>query len=188
MKVIKEDDQYLKMANSGELMEIPDYPHYFTTKDGRIWSVFSQRYLKPQKNNNGHLYVYLYKKGKKSKKYIHRLILETYVGPCPEGMESCHNNGICDDNCLENLRWDTHKNNGADSMKHGILKNRYVPRGSKAGSAKLTEYQAKLIFNTYHSPEKEWTQYELADWFGVSQRAIWAIVNKRSWVHIHESL
>lgn len=30
---------------------------------------------------------------------IHRLVLETFVGPRPEGMECCHNNDDPSDNC-----------------------------------------------------------------------------------------
>lgn len=50
---------------------------------------------------------------------IHRLVLETFVGPCPEGMEACHNNGNPADNRVENLRWDTHIANMADQRVHG---------------------------------------------------------------------
>lgn len=46
---------------------------------------------------------------------VHVLVLETFVGPRPAGMEACHNNGICTDNRLSNLRWDTHAANEADS-------------------------------------------------------------------------
>ena len=50
---------------------------------------------------------------------VHRLVLKAFVGPCPEGMEACHNNGDAWDNRLENLRWDTRKNNHQDKIKHG---------------------------------------------------------------------
>lgn len=52
-------------------------------------------------------------------RYVHRLVLEAFVGPCPPGMETCHNNGDRFDNRLENLRWDTPSNNGRDKAKHG---------------------------------------------------------------------
>lgn len=51
--------------------------------------------------------------------YVHRLVLEAFVGPCPESMEGCHNNGDKSDNRLENLRWDTRSSNSFDAMKHG---------------------------------------------------------------------
>jgi hypothetical protein len=39
------------------------------------------------------------------------MVLFAFVGPCPEGMECCHENDVRDDNRIENLRWDTHANN-----------------------------------------------------------------------------
>ncbi len=53
---------------------------------------------------------------------IHRIVLEAFKGPCPEGMEACHNDGIPHHNRPENLRWDTHYNNMQDAKKHGVLR------------------------------------------------------------------
>lgn len=71
----------------------------------------------------GHLCISL-SKNKKSKNYgVHQLILFTFKGPCPLGMEACHNNGIPWDNRSINLRWDTHKNNYLDYVKHSNIDN-----------------------------------------------------------------
>lgn len=50
---------------------------------------------------------------------VHRLVLLAFVGPCPAGMEACHNNGIPSDNRIENLRWDTPSANTYDKVRHG---------------------------------------------------------------------
>ncbi|OZC60037.1 hypothetical protein CH276_18855 [Rhodococcus sp. 06-470-2] len=50
---------------------------------------------------------------------VHRLVLEAFVGPCPVGLEGCHNNGIGKDNRLTNLRWDTPSENQLDKVRHG---------------------------------------------------------------------
>lgn len=73
--------------------------------------------------------------------YVHRLVLEAFVGACPEGMEACHypdRHG--DNNNLENLRWDTHKANAADSSIHGTR-----VRGERCGSAKLDDETVRHI-------------------------------------------
>lgn len=59
--------------------------------------------------------------GRNNTRRVHRLVLEAFVGPCPDGMECCHNNGIRDDNRVENLRWDTHAGNQADKVAHGTI-------------------------------------------------------------------
>lgn len=50
---------------------------------------------------------------------VHRLVLAAFVGPCPSGMEGCHNDGNPLNNSVDNLRWDTHRNNEADKRRHG---------------------------------------------------------------------
>lgn len=62
--------------------------------------------------------VGLSRHGKKSRHSVHRLVLQAFVGPCPDGMEACHNNGDYTDNRLANLRWDTKAENGADKIQH----------------------------------------------------------------------
>lgn len=50
---------------------------------------------------------------------VHRLVLEAFVGPCPDGMECCHANDVHGDNRLENLRWDTPSANARDKIRNG---------------------------------------------------------------------
>lgn len=68
----------------------------------------------------GYLYIYLNDwNGKRGQYRVHTLVLEAFVGPCPKGMEACHNNGDKKDNRVKNLRWDTASNNMRDLVKHG---------------------------------------------------------------------
>lgn len=50
---------------------------------------------------------------------VHRLVLEVFVGPCPDGMEGCHSDGNPTNNALTNLRWDTKASNFLDQITHG---------------------------------------------------------------------
>lgn len=52
------------------------------------------------------------------KAYVHRLVMLAFVGPCPEGMEVCHNNDDPEDNRLANLRYGTHAENIGDIVRH----------------------------------------------------------------------
>lgn len=65
------------------------------------------------------LLVVLHRDNKAKTCGVHRLVLEAFVGACPEGMECCHNDGDHTNNNLDNLRWDTHSNNVYDIVRHG---------------------------------------------------------------------
>lgn len=52
-------------------------------------------------------------------RYVHHLVLETFVGPRPPGHVSRHLNGQHDDNSLSNLGWGTQQENIADKFRHG---------------------------------------------------------------------
>lgn len=58
-------------------------------------------------------------KGVVEAKQIHPLVLLAFVGPRPDGMDCCHNDGDPTNNRLDNLRWDTRSGNEADKRIHG---------------------------------------------------------------------
>lgn len=74
---------------------------------------------------------------------VHRLVLAAFVGPCPDGMLACHNNGDPSDNRLANLRWDTQSENMYDKRKHGTdheVNKRECPRGHPLTMPNLCRY------------------------------------------------
>lgn len=83
----------------------------------RLWR---GRELKPKTHSGGYLCVNLWSDGKGRMKYIHRLVLESHVGPPPDGKpEACHNDGDQLNNALANLRWGSPSDNALDRVKHG---------------------------------------------------------------------
>lgn len=74
------------------------------------------RVLKPWSSTSGHLMLCL---GGHKKVGVHRIILQTFVGPAPIGTEACHKNGDPKDNNIENLRWDTRRENNLDRVRLG---------------------------------------------------------------------
>jgi len=69
---------------------------------------------------SGHLHVAFREPGRKQPKtfLVHRMVLEAFVGPCPEGMECCHNDSDPANNRIDNLRWDTRLANTLDRADH----------------------------------------------------------------------
>ena len=65
------------------------------------------RYITGAVNGCGYRQVWV--NGKR--RYLARIVLEAFVGPCPEGHECDHKNRDKLDNGLANLHWVTHSEN-----------------------------------------------------------------------------
>lgn len=87
-----------------------------------VKQTYKARILSGSVGRHGHISVQLGFDGKKVNIQVGRLVLMAFVGMPQEGQECCHNNGIADDNRIENLRWDTHLANNRDRLKHGRYK------------------------------------------------------------------
>lgn len=80
------------------------------------------RILKPGYVRGVHQFVNLSRKrgdGKATSRYVHQLVLEAFVGPCPSGMEVCHWNDDGTDNRLSNLRYASVSENRYDLVRNG---------------------------------------------------------------------
>ncbi len=69
--------------------------------------------------DKGYRQVTFCKDGHATRRLVHHVILETFVGPRPEGLVGCHGNKGVSDNSLSNLRWDTPSSNMYDTVKDG---------------------------------------------------------------------
>jgi HNH endonuclease len=107
---------------------------------------------------------------------VHRLVLMTFVGPCPPGLMGCHNDGNAANNRLSNLRWDTHNSNIQDAVKHGAY-----PVGSRRRTAKLAESDILKIREMLASGS---LQRVVGAAFKVHQKTISRIANGENWKHV----
>lgn len=164
---------------------------YRVGSDGTIWSRWegsgfglrlgtNWRKLKLQAQREGHLHFSTRLRGREheGQKHIlvHRTVLECFVGPCPDGMECCHDDGNPQNNNLDNLRWDTPRANQADRLKHGTSN-----RGSQSPAAKLNEEQVKEILLLLANGK---TQIEIAGQYGVCTDTIGSIHRRINWTHV----
>lgn len=78
---------------------------YGVTEDGEVWSYKYKKFLRPAVHRRGYLYVYLSNNNVSTKKYIHRLVAETYI-PNPENLDTVdHIDENKLNNNVSNLRW-----------------------------------------------------------------------------------
>jgi HNH endonuclease len=142
-----------------ELAEIPGFPGYAASRDGRIWSrrekgsrdasgrltsrlLDQWRPLRPHMHK-GYPQVAPCVNGKNVFKPVHQLILLAWVGPCPDGCEACHNNGNRADASLSNLRWDTRAKNHADKRRHGTALTGIRNPAAKLSDAQIVEIRRR---------------------------------------------
>lgn len=152
----------------------PSLSGYLIGSDGCVWSQAAKRFVGCRISKN---YRGLNVGGRQYK--IHRLVLETFVGPCPNGMESRHFNDIKHDNRLSNLRWGTHLENTDDSKRNGGNARR-GGKGSKNGNARLTAAEVLEIRAAF---AKE-SQAETAKRFGLSNGMVVKIQLGDAWKHL----
>ena len=100
---------------------------------------YRARLLRPT-NSNGYKSVHIGVNGTKYTALVHHLVLAAFLGPKPKGQFGCHNDGNPMNNCLSNLRWDTHKGNMADRKAHGMY-----PSGEDHPMAKFSNETRQKI-------------------------------------------
>lgn len=83
-------------------------------------------------------------------KYVHRLVAETFIGPCPEGMEVCHGPNGKQDNSVSNLRYGTHSENQQDRFRDGTSRNIPVVSGDNTSFVGAKEAGLKSGCNPSH--------------------------------------
>ena len=71
-------------------------------------------------HGGGYMRVVLCQEGRMRTYVVHKLILATFVGPRPEGMDICHADGNPANNRLDNLRYDSRAGNMADNVRLGV--------------------------------------------------------------------
>jgi len=134
------------------------------------------RPIKPATQSDGRKAVFFVRPGD-PKGYnfkVHVLVMEAHVGPRPAGMEICHNDGDASNNYVGNLRYDTHRANCADTLKHGR-----TPKGAKNGMNVLTPEVVLAIIADVDSGK--YLQREVGDRHGVPRTTVSSITNGHTW-------
>jgi hypothetical protein len=172
---------------SEQWKDVVGFPGYEISDQGQVLSRRGRHrpptLLKPLETSvGGYRYVRLYDlDGGSSNVRVHRLVLEAFIGPAPEGMEGRHLNGDPADNRLTNLCWGTPLENADDKRAHGTVSSQTGHAGEEHRAAKLTEEIVITIRARHASGDP---QKFLADEFGVAPCTVSQIVNRRTWQHI----
>lgn len=157
---------------ASDIGRVRSLPRTIVTADGKRRPV-TGRILAPLRHPAGHFMISL---GRGRRAYVHRLVMEAFVGPCPPGMMACHNNGNPADNRLENLRYSSARDNQMDRVPHGTSN-----RGAANGKSILTPDDVVRIRHRLAAGER---QRSIAAAFGVTQCCISDINLGKTWSHL----
>lgn len=163
--------------------DIPSHRGYQVSSEGRVRSLDREvlcrngrtkklkgKLLKPSADPFGYMFVQL---GRGCVRRVHSLVALTFIGPRPEGLYACHEDGVCTNNIKTNIYYGTPKQNQHDRRKHGT-----ALVGEKHPMSRLTERQVGLIRSRYRAGERQKT---LGEEYGVTQSQISNIVNGKAW-------
>ena len=113
---------------------------YAVTEDGQIWSYRSKKFLKPNKNTSGYLYVILYKDENKKHYFIHRVVAENFI-PNPENLlQVNHIDENKTNNAIENLEWCT-----------PVYNTNYGTRNKRASRSKFIPVYCEELHKVFES-------------------------------------
>jgi hypothetical protein len=130
-------------------------------------------------NQNGYRFVGLYRDGIGISFYVHRLVLEAFVGPCPPKHECRHfPDSDRTNNRLENLSWGTRIENTADKYIHGTA---LAAHSETHPSAKLTNAEVRQIREELASGGSDAV---LARRYGIDPSCINNIKHRKTWKHV----
>ena len=155
--------------------EIPGYPGYLITDLGEVISERrgKRSLLKPFMDRDGYRRVNLYVGGKMYQVPVHRLVLETFVGPCPVGWEARHfprrDRWNAD---LANLSWTPKSVNMADKRTHGTWQGHAAHPMAKLSAGEVEQIRSHRGFLS---------GVHLASLFGIAKSHVSAIQLGRAW-------
>lgn len=131
------------------------------------------------KGRRKYLYCSLRKEGKLWSARVHHLVLEAFVGVCPEGLQGCHADDNQANNRIDNLYWGTQKQNVADKIRNGKQ-----VRGSLNHFASIDEQMVRTIKEALLRDPHRGSIGRISEATGVSRHIISNIKNGKSWLHI----
>jgi hypothetical protein len=179
-----------------EYRDIPGFPGYRVGDDGSVWSrwkrvclggrggsrfvlgdtwsrlsspIASQRSPYPR--------ITLYRDGAKFSRSVHQVVMLSFIGPCPDGYEVAHENGVPADCRLVNLSYKTFSANQMDRRRHGT-----ASIGESHPGAKLNNESVRAILAARAAGGISYER--LGRQFGVSKKTAMLVVSRQVWGHV----
>lgn len=164
----------LSETYGGRWAEIKDFPGYYVSDQGQVYSDKVKRLLKGSISQNGYKTVMLCKHGKLKLFSVHQLVAKAFI-PNPENKDVVnHKDGVKQNNSVENLEWVTQPENNYHARETGLIKDAVLESDKN---------KARKLYETGN-----YSQKDLAEMFSVSVPAMHKILKgvKKRHIDPHE--
>jgi hypothetical protein len=130
---------------------IKQYPNYFVTEEGLVFSSKTNKFLKFSYDQQGYQRVGLYVKDYKSKTIkVHRLVAETFIDNPLNKKDVNHIDGIKSNNNVLNLEWCTRSENIKHAFDNGLktITEKQINGVKSRFSKKVLDIKTGIIYNS----------------------------------------
>lgn len=123
------------------MYKIKEFENYFIDEQGNVYhkqcyknGKIKINLLKQKDNMNGYKYVSLFKNNKEYKRYVHRLVAQTFINNPNSLPEVNHIDGNKQNNNIDNLEWCSRKYNHQHAIDTGLFKTKPILKYDKEGN------------------------------------------------------
>lgn len=170
---------------------IPNYPGYHITKDGRAFcrklrgstkGTMGDWYEMRYRINHGYKHISVWKDAKRKVFKVHRLVAMVYLLNPDNKSLVCHKNNIKTDNRVENLYWGTYYDNNVQAIQDGLGNRRkgkechFYNKVGELGYGSLVSDRVRS--EILKLSEKGLSQRYIANKYGISQGGVSRILKK----------
>jgi hypothetical protein len=187
-------------SNTPEVWKaIPDFPGYEVSNQGRVrsfWAPVSglkrrgnrmfiqdtpQKILSQYIDRDGYFKTSMRQNHVNKSIGVHRIVLLSFIGKCPEGNQCRHLDGNRANNNITNLTWGTAKQNQNDRFLHGRGHKITCPKGEAQWLSKIKSAE---IHEIRYLRKNGYLLREIGKLYGISESNVSMIVNNITWQHI----
>lgn len=114
----------------------------------------NDRILSPYTSGFGYLTVSLSRENERTRRTVHSLVAEAFIGPRPQGLQVRHLDGTKENNCKENLKYGTPLENSADLDRHGARRSHFGERTHCSRGHAYTEANTRIKVRSSGAKER----------------------------------
>lgn len=151
---------------------IEGQPGYGVNREGQIWSERADRVIVGTTGGQMGYRAIQFPNG--SRRYVHRIVCETFHGPALPGMQVRHLDGDRTNNAASNLAWGTARENSDDCKRHGT-----TPKGERNPQARLSKGAVEAM--RLHRQRTGQSFKQIAAQFGVTAMTAHRAITGVSW-------